>query len=278
MEKRLLTYLILLLFSASCNKQNKLTQDQTEEAAVSSMAILAPESADKEAGKSKTIEAKNQPKKVIYTANIKFRVSNINETQVNIKALVAKANGYISNSNQNNEDGNINTTLTIRIPVANFENFINTSEKESIATDYKNINSDDVSEEFYDNEIRLKSKRAAFEKYLNLLKQAKNVAEVMAVEEQIRQIQEEIDSKEGRQNFINNQVSLSTVTLTIYQVLASNTAVGLPFYQKIWDQFANGIQSFINLTIGLFYFIPYFAALFLIWFLYKRYKRRKMNI
>jgi hypothetical protein len=276
MKKHLIKILfIVILFSCKKERTEDLQKDKNM---VSAMALEAPEIVTDEVAKKEYAPNvglnQNQPKKVIYTANIKYRVADVKESEKKIKELVSNMKGYISNSSQNNEDGNLNTSLTIRIPIEKFDGFINGSEKESISTDYKNINSDDVSEEFYDNEIRLKSKRAAFEKYLALLKQAKNVTEVMAVEEQIRIIQEEIDSKEGRQKFINNQVAFSTVTLTIYQVIASNSGVSLPFYTKIWEQFTGGIQSYTSFFIGIFYFIPYILTLLVIWYLFKRWRNR----
>lgn len=269
--KKHLTLLLVLTFLFSCKKDR--TEVLQNIMALESPQIVADE-VDKKVIAPNVGLNQNQPQKVIYTANIKYRVSDIKVSEQKLRLLVSSMKGYISNSSQNNEDGNLNTALTIRIPVDKFDSFINGSEKESISTDYKNINSHDVSEEFYDNEIRLKSKRAAFEKYLAFLKQAKNVTEVMAVEEQIRIIQEEIDSKEGRQKFINNQVAFSTVTLTIYQVLVATNRVGVPFHTKIWEQLTNGIESFTSFIISIFYFLPYIITLLVIWYLFKRWRNR----
>jgi Domain of unknown function (DUF4349) len=277
--KKHLIKVVLLFILLSCNKTQKLKSEESEYISdtgktLYAMEIPPPPPPPKSSTIQKdAIQDQNQPKKVIYTADIKYRVAAIKESEQKIKSLVNEMKGYISNSRQNNTDGNLNTTLTIRIPVEKLDVFMAGSEKESIFTDYKNLESEDVSEEYYDNETRLKSKRTAFEKYLSLIKQAKNVTEVMAVEEQIRIIQEEIDSKEGRQKFINNQVAFSTVTIHIYQIIPNTAAPGLPIFTQIWQQFIGGIHSFINLIIGLFYFIPYLISIFLVIFLFKKWRK-----
>ncbi len=199
----------------------------------------------------------SKPKKIIYSANIRFRVQDLNQSESNLKNMVQKLGGYITHSSENRAGGNLNTEMIIRIPVAKFDEFINGSEKESIFTDAKNIGTEDVTEEFFDNELRLKSKKEAFEKYLSLLKQAKNVTEVMAVEEQLRQIREEIESKEGRQKYLNNQVAFSTVTLDMYQIIPSENAPDLPISTKIWEKFTAGNRSLLSYFIGIFYLLPF---------------------
>ena len=219
----------------------------------------------------------NQPKKVIYIADVKYRVYDLVKSEKNVKNLVASMGGYVSSTSQNRQIGTLETRLTIRIPVAKFDTLLGGTEKESIYTDYKNVSSEDVSEEYYDNELRLKSKQEAFEKYLQLLKQAKNVTEVLAVEEQIRVIREEIESKKGRQKFIDNQVTFSTVTLNLYQVIASDNAPDLPFYVKIWEKFTDGLRAFFDFGIGLFYWLPFIGLAWLLYWGFKRWKRRRQG-
>ena len=128
-----------------------------------------------------------------------------------------------------------------------------------------------------DNDLRIKSKQKVFERYLELLKQAKNVEEIMAVEEQIRVIREEIEAKEGRQKFLNDQVSYSTVTLNFYQETETSSAPAQPFYVKIWRNFVEGWNSFFAMIIGLFYLIPYFLLLGGVIYLLKKWWKKRKN-
>jgi hypothetical protein len=182
--------------------------------------------------------------------------------------------GYISNENQNRESGNLENSWTVRIPAEKFDTFLGDVEKESIYVDSKNVSAEDVTAEYVDNELRIKSKQKVFERYLELLKQAKNVQEIMAVEEQIRVIREEIESKEGRQKYLNDQVSFSTITVSFYQETETSSAPEQPFYVKIWKNFVEGWSSFFNMIIGLFYLIPYILLLFGLFYLLRKWWKR----
>ena len=181
--------------------------------------------------------------------------------------------GYISNENQHRYSGKLENAWTVRITADKFDTFLGDVEKESIYIDSKNVSAEDVTAEYVDNELRIKSKQKVFERYLELLKQAKNVQEIMAVEEQIRVIREEIESKEGRQKYLNDQVSFSTITVSFYQETETSSAPEQPFYVKIWKNFVEGWNSFFNMTIGLFYLIPYILLSFGVFYLLRKWWR-----
>jgi Domain of unknown function (DUF4349) len=219
--------------------------------------------------------SQNVEKKIIHTADIRFRVNDLKVASAGAKARVKAIGGYISNSSERREGGNLENTLTIRIPFQKFDTFLTDAEKESIYTDYKNVSAEDVTAEYVDNSLRIKSKQKVFDRYLELLKQAKNVQEIMAVEENIRVIREEIESKEGRQKFLDDQVTYSTITLTIYQVTESTSAPDEPFYTRIWHNFRDGWGSVFNNVIGIFYLIPYLLIMALIIYFIRRWWKKR---
>ena len=220
-------------------------------------------------------EQANTQKKIIHTADIRFKVEDLKKAEITIKTHVKALNGYISNENQHRYSGKLENSWTVRVPAEKFDIFLGDIEKESIYVDSKNVSAEDVTAEYVDNELRIKSKQKVFERYLELLKQAKNVQEIMAVEEQIRIIREEIESKEGRQKYLNDQVSFSTITISFYQETETSSAPEQPFYVKIWKNFVAGWISFFNMIIGLFYLIPYILLLFGLFYLLRKWWRKR---
>jgi len=68
-----------------------------------------------------------------------------------------------------------------------FDAFLTAIEAESIYTDYKNINSNDVTEEFTDITIRLKTKKEVRDRYIDILRnKAKTVKDILDAEDKIR--------------------------------------------------------------------------------------------
>ena len=291
--KKLITFFALMILLFGCSSKNAETTttesvkgeeefavvaDAAESSKITTTKFLPPEiKADEEVSRPTPPSAPNAPKKIIHTADIRFKVDDLRKAEISIKTRVQAMGGYISNTNQNRQSGNLENSWTIRIPAEKFETFLGDVEKESVYTDSKNVSAEDVTAEYVDNDLRIKSKQKVFERYLELLKQAKNVEEIMAVEEQIRVIREEIEAKEGRQKFLNDQVSYSTITLNFYQETESSSAPEQPFYVKIWRNFVEGWDSFFAMIIGLFYLIPYFLLLGGIIYLLKKWWKKRKN-
>ena len=286
--KKLITFFALMILLFGCSSKN-VEKDAISTSSVKSMKMMdvSPASENERSlstpppppapNEIQKPPAPNAPKKIIHTADIRFKVDDLRKAETSIKTRVQAMGGYISNTNQNRQSGNLENSWTIRIPAEKFETFLGDVEKESVYTDSKNVSAEDVTAEYVDNDLRIKSKQKVFERYLELLKQAKNVEEIMSVEEQIRVIREEIEAKEGRQKFLNDQVSYSTITLNFYQETESSTAPEQPFYVKIWKNFVEGWNSFFAMIIGLFYLIPYFLVLWGMIYLVKKWWKKRKN-
>lgn len=78
-----------------------------------------------------------------------------------------------------------------------------------------NVNSQDVSEEFIDLDARLRTQRALELQFLEIMKRANKVEEALEVQRQVAEVRTEIEKLEGRKRFLENQSSLSTITVNI---------------------------------------------------------------
>jgi hypothetical protein len=218
---------------------------------------------------------KNENSKIIKTADVRFQVEKLGEGVEAIKRNVKSAGGYITSSNQSRESTQITTSFTIRVPIVKFDSLLNGIMEASVYTDYKNINAQDVTEEYVDIEARIKTKKALEQRYLELLKQAKNVKEILEVEEQLSKIREEIEAKEGRMKYLNDQVAYSTITLAIYQNLEIADRPDLPFYTKIWNNIKGGLGAFVDFFIGIFYYLPFILLAWIAFYFFRKWWRKR---
>jgi chromosome segregation ATPase len=76
------------------------------------------------------------------------------------------------------------------------------------------IQGNDVSEEMVDLDARLKAKQATEARLLDLMKQAKEANDLIAIANRLDEVQSEIEQIKGRIQYLNNQVDYSTVTST----------------------------------------------------------------
>ena len=120
--------------------------------------------------------------------------------------LASQFGGYVSNHNDR--------TVTVRIPSNRFRDAMRELEKLGALLS-RAVQAEDITEEFHDLDVRLKTLQATRKRLEELLQKAANIHEVLEVEEQLARVTGEIDRSEGRLRFLQSHASLSTITVTL---------------------------------------------------------------
>lgn len=190
-------------------------------------------------------------RKLIRTSNIDIQVEKFDGIDNRVNELVKKYNGYIASST----NGEYNCRYEIRIPQENFDEVL-TSIGNFGKIISKNVNARDVTEEYYDTQARLETKKILREKYQSYLKQAKDVKELLEVEKQLNNVQYEIDRAEGRMKYLDNQINYSTISISF--VLPSNISSSTGFIKPdMKEKFLDFASAILNFFAGLLMFICY---------------------
>lgn len=211
-------------------------------------------------------------KKIIKTATLQAEVKDYALYSKSLSQKVKSLGGYISGEQQSRTDYRIENSVTIKVPVTQFDAAVETMLKDVEQVDTRQINSEDVSTAFIDSKSRLEAKKQVRLRYLELLKSAKNMSDIIEVQKEINSIQEEIELVSGRINYLGHASAMSTIQLTYYQVLnASLSDKGTPrFLEQLKDSFANGWYWLGELLLGLVAIWPLVLAIVLIAFLLRR--------
>ncbi|MBK6935707.1 MAG: DUF4349 domain-containing protein [Chitinophagaceae bacterium] len=211
-------------------------------------------------------------KKIIKNATINIEVKNYEKTYAGLRQKITSLGGYVAQEEQSQTDYKIENTILIKVPVDQFDNallqFIVGAEK----VNERRITSQDVTTEFVDTKSRMESKKQVRLRYLDLLKQAKNMEEILSVQSEINSIQEEIESAAGRIEYLGHSASYSTINLTCYQIIneSAKDSEKKPFGYKIKEAFSNGAAWIGDLFIGLLSIWPLFLVALIAWVVYKR--------
>jgi flagellar biosynthesis chaperone FliJ len=213
--------------------------------------------------------------KIITTGSVTMEVVNITRFNDELKAIIAKYDATITNENSNDYDRRLESNYTIRVPKLAFKTFFDVLKPMAKKIESQSINAQDVTEQFIDIESRLKNRKALEERYREILKQAKNVNDILNIERQLNQIRSEIESQEGRLKYLNDQVDMSTIQLTAYQIKPYTYEAEEidSFGQKIKQSIANGWSSLIGGIIWVISLWPLALIIVLVVILIKR--RRK---
>lgn len=188
---------------------------------------------------------------VIKTGNISVQVKDLDKAKETVLEKVKANRGFTSAADYTDYSYQKTQTITIRVSSANFENLI--KELAGIGfVESQSQNSQDVSEEFVDIQARLKSKREVEKRYTEILKDAKTISEILEIEEKLRVIREEIEAREGRLRYLKDQVSLSTINLTLTQKLENySKPPERSFFSRLFENMGEGWSDFLMFVVGV---------------------------
>jgi hypothetical protein len=216
-------------------------------------------------------------KKIIKNANLAIEVKDFKKFSEQMHGAVKQAGGYIAQSEQNRSDYKIENIVTIKVPVDQFDNAVRglTAGKDNIIT--QKVTSQDVTGDVIDTRSRLEAKRQVRLRYMDLLKQAKNMEEILQVQKEIDNLQVEMEAAAGKINYLTHSAALSTIELTYYEILNAKARdqVKPSFGLKVLNALQGGLEWLGELLVMLLSLWPLWLLLTGIWWAYKRLRNSK---
>ena len=156
----------------------------------------------------KKIKTQSEKRIIIYDASANLKVKNTDTANVHLKEIAEKYEGYaMSMGNKKTE---------IRVKADKLNNALNDISKIGKIRN-KNIYGSDVTDEYYDYQIRLENAKKARQRYLELLSKAENVEATLKVEKELERLNGEIDTMEGKLNRLTHLSEFSTLTIYLQQ-------------------------------------------------------------
>jgi hypothetical protein len=200
------------------------------------------------AGKAGSTEAAAQLRlvdlgnRIVRTATVDLEVGRdrLNDTINRATDVVTRAKGiYVGSSTAVPGGEPASGQVTFRVPVDAFEPVLR--ELKALGT-YRGEQSstEDVTSQYVDLNGQLAAWRAQERVYLRLLDRAKSIADVIAVQNQLQQVQSNVERLQGQLNHLEDQSSFSTIVL---QLSEPGAAAGQPAGRlaRAWATAVNGL-------------------------------------
>jgi len=229
-----------------------------------------------------------QERLIIKTGNISMVVENVRAGIKAISEYAVEKGGFVVSSNIDKIGLSLSGYITFRIPVEIFDQAQEDVKNMGEVTS-ESMNGQDVTEEYVDLDSQLKNLRATEEQFLEIMKKATEIEDILAVQNQLTIVRGNIEGIEGRMKYLRESASMST--LTIY--LSTDPDV-LPAWDeedqwKPWGVVKEAVRSLadmgkglVNLLIWLVVYIPlWLLILAVVWIVIrvaKRIRRRKLEI
>ena len=243
----------------------------TEESSVNGEKLLEPE------------------RKIIKSSQLSLETAKFNDVINSLEDMVKSYGGYIASSSIDAEGINNNyqclrfASYKINVPSDKLDDFLDESSKLATVRN-KSTSAEDITAQYYDNESRLKSLQIQEERYLEILKTATEVKDIIEIENALTDVRYEIENLTTCLNKISNLVDMATVNINIQEVSQETVAQSVPkTLGEKSSSFVNSLKKIkefsINTVIFIIAAIPYLIiiSIFLVLSLgiYKAIKNKK---
>lgn len=204
-------------------------------------------------------DTQNVSGKIIYTAYLTAQTKTFDETTTKIKNLIAENGGYIASSELSggtNYDydsyDSRRATFIIKVPAENFNKLIESAQGIANIIN-KSVNSEDVTMQYLDYEVRLNNLKNQEQRLNELLLKAENLDQMLRIESEITQVRTDIERITQSFEVLKNKIAYSTITLNLREVTEYTPVQEKEtFFARIrnafiesWKGFSDNIQDFV---------------------------------
>ena len=229
-------------------------------------------------------------RKIVRNADLTLDVPSTTETQHRITSIAESHGGFVVTSEAKQRENidpskrAIDIRLVVRIPSERFGATLDEIKKLASNLPAENVTGQDVTEDFIDLEARIKTQKALEVQFLEIMKQAREVADALEVQRQIADVRTEIEKLEGRKRFLENRSSLSTITVNIQSakmITVNPTGFGHTIRDAVSDslELASGLLiffvRFVIVMVPVFVFVLLPSGL-IVRYLMRRAKRVRL--
>lgn len=130
-----------------------------------------------------------------------------------IKSYTASIGGYMVNSNIDNPQENSNGNITLRIPSERLDETLAKFRGFAVKVASERLDGSDVTDQFVDNEAKLTVLNSNMSRFKDIMGQAKEISDILSVQQQIFSLQDQIDRIKGSNNYMQQTAKMSLVTI-----------------------------------------------------------------
>lgn len=269
------TMIAVMLLSA-CGAKNAVSMAASSTPAASTPSATAAESSDDSAmfdmemaqntaaggGQSNSVY-QNADAKLIREANLSVQTTEFDQAAASLERLVSQAGGYFQSAavyggSYRDVNANRSGEYTIRIPAEQYEAFLTQTGNLGYVT-YKNETTQNIGEQYYDTEARLKTQKTKQERLLSLLEKAETMEDIISLESALSDVEYEIEQLSSILNRYDSLVGFSTIYLTLDEVhkVSQETGVTDSLGARMAAGFAASAAGLAEGCQGLLVWISY---------------------
>ena len=232
-------------------------------------------------GQSALAKAPVAGRSLVYTATLTVRTKDVASATANAESLATVNGGFVGDEKSQSGtvpdvQGVTRSTVTLRVPSAAFDKVIGQLGTGGTVQD-ETRSASDVTSQVVDTSSRITAQQAAISRITDLMKNAANMADVVTLEGELSRREADLESMQAQLATLNDQVSLSTITVTFLVPEAPAPTPAVKHRNALQRGLHDGWQAFTAtlkvLLVVVGTLLPFAVLVIVLWWPVKRLAR-----
>ncbi len=203
---------------------------------------------------------KSADRKIVRTSCMELTVTSPADAAEKIRAFAESLGGYVESAQISSSQETPSATITIRVPAARLEDAKAELRKIAVKVNSEKTDAQDVTKQYVDLEARIRNLQAQESQYLEIMRAAKKVPDMVEVTEKLSEVRGEIEQQQAEFTTLSKQVETVAITVALLQE-AKPESFGLnwrPLHQlQVAGRDAlDGIADYASAMVGVLLYLP----------------------
>jgi len=233
--------------------------------------------------KSSVAPSESADRLIIQDTSLSLQVKDVSKTIVEIEESTKNFGGFLISSNLSKPESAASGSISIRIPEEKRKEALNSFKNMAVKVVSESVFGNDVTDQYIDIESRLEVLNKTKIKYEEILQKAEKVTDLLAVQQQLTNLQSQIDSLKGQQKYYEQSAKLSKIVIYL-----STDELALPYAPtNEWRPmviFKEAVRSLIQTFRGFgsmiiwiaVYLVIIIPAILIIWFIKQKIQKKSV--
>ncbi|MHB8452879.1 MAG: DUF4349 domain-containing protein, partial [Mycobacteriales bacterium] len=181
--------------------------------------------------------------RVVETGAVTLQVpsSSVQDALARLGTLATAEGGFVAASQSQLDTTAPSGTVTLRVPVGTFQTVLTTVGQYGKVTS-EQVSGQDVTSQYVDLTARIAALQTSRSTYLQIETRATTIGDILAVQQQIDSVQQELEQLQGQQRVLADQSDYATLTVSV------TTSGGLPHPGPA----TSGLSGALHRAVGSF--------------------------
>lgn len=201
---------------------------------------------------------------VITENTLSMQVNNVASVLGEIRDAAQNLGGYMVESNLDRPAEAASGNITVRVPQTKMNEALSLFKGMAVKVVSENLRGTDVTDQYVDNEARLRILQNNKARFEEIMAKAVNVDEILRVQEQIFNIQNQIDGIKGQQEYLSKNAQMTRITIYL-----ATDELALPFSpDQPWRPevvFKQAVRSLLLTARSIFSLVIWLVVYSVVW-------------